>query len=177
MVNTNTITVEPVIKKLQVKETAVMLTATILIQFMIHLIPPVNNIPLGAVLLPMFYIPLIALIFYKFHVGLLAAILGPILNYSLTGSPGLEIVSLLTLELIAFVSVLAFLLRYNKINKVSALIAIIFAKLLSWLVFTTFSPGSESSTNILIQSFINAIPGIFVLALLNILLLYIKDRI
>lgn len=175
MANINSLVVEPAFKKLQVKETYIMLTATIFIQFVVHLIPPINGVPLGAILLPMFYIPLIALIFYKFHVGLLAAVLGPIINYSLTGSPNLEIVSLITLELIVFVLVLSFLLN-NKINKVSALIAILSAKLASWFVFTTLPLSSEFSTSFFVQSFINAIPGIFVLALMNLLLLYIKDK-
>lgn len=176
MVNLNSIAIEPAISKLQIKATVVMLTATVLIQFIMHLIPPVNNVPLGAVLLPMFYVPLIALIFYKFHVGLLIAILGPILNYSLTGNPKLEIVSLLTLELITFVLVLSFLLRYKKINKLNALISILFAKLISWVVFSTFLPG-ELSTNFFFQAFINAIPGIITLSLMSLLLLYIKDKI
>ena len=176
MTHLNSVAIEPTLKKLQVKEIYIMLTATILIQFAVHLIPPINGVPLGAILLPMFYIPLIALIFYKFHVGLLAAVLGPIINYLLTGSPKIEIVFLLTVELIVFVLILLFLLN-NKINKISALIAILSAKLTSWFVFTTLPLSSEFSTGFFVQSFTNAIPGIFVLALMNFLLLYIKDKI
>jgi len=175
MNNINSIAVESVIKKLQILEITVMIAASIFIQFIIHIIPAGGQAPLGAILLPMFYVPLIALIFYNFQAALIVTTVGPIINYFLTGSPKLEIVPLLTFELLVFVLILALLLKSDRINKVSALIAIISAKLASWSVFSLFNL-SGFSASFFINSLIIAIPGIIVLVLMNILLLYIKDR-
>jgi hypothetical protein len=175
MNNLNTVAAEPVTKKLQIIEITALVAATVFVQFIVHLIPSENQVPVGAILLPMFYIPLIALIFYKFHTALFVAAIGPVLNYFLTGSPKPEILPLVTFELLVFVLVLTPLLKINRICKVGALISIIAAKLASWTALSVFI-SSGFSTNIFINSVITAIPGIIVLVSLNILLISIKDR-
>lgn len=175
MNNLYAIAAAPVIKKLQIIEITALIAATVFVQFIVHLIPFGNQVPLGAILLPMFYIPLIALIFYKFYAALIVTAVGPVLNYFLTGSPKPEILPLVTFELLVFVLILTPLLKYNRINKLSALLSIIAAKLASWSALSLFI-SSEFSTNIFINSLITAIPGIIVLELLNILFIYIKDR-
>jgi hypothetical protein len=164
------------IKKLQVKETVLVLFTTIALQFLIHLIPPYNNTPLGAILLPMFFAPLVAIFFFRFHVALLAGILGPTFNYFLTGSPASEIVSLLTIELLVFVIAVSFILRFRKINMAAAPISLILAKLSSWLVALIFPVLGSFSSTFFIQSFVNAIPGILILFLLNVFLLRLRDK-
>ncbi len=176
MNNLSSIAAEPLIKKLQVLEITALLAATVFIQFVVHLIPSGNQVPLGAILLPMFYIPLITLIFYKLHVALVVTAAAPIFNYFLTGSPKPEILPLVTFELLVFVLILTLLLKYNRINKVAAILSIISAKLFSWSVLSLLN-SSGFSTNILLTSIITALPGIIVLALMNIVLIYIKDRI
>lgn len=176
MNNISSIAAEPLIKKLQVLEITALLAATVLIQFVVHLIPSGNQVPPGAILLPMFYIPLIALIFYKFHTALVVTTAAPIFNYFLTGSPKPEILPLVTFELLVFVLILTLLLKFNRINKAAAILSIISAKLLSWFVLALLN-SSGSSFNILLTSIITALPGIIVLALMNIVLIYIKDRI
>ena len=164
------------IKKLQVKETIVVLFATIAIQFLIHFIPPYNNIPIGAILLPMFFAPFVAVIFFRLHVALLAGILGPMFNYLLTGNPTPEIVTLLTLELIIFVFASSFILQFKKINRAAAPISILLAKSASWLIVIAIPIFGVFPAGFFIQLFVNAIPGIFILLILNIFLLRLKDR-
>ena len=177
MSNYNTIALNSdSIKKLQIKETILVLFATIGIQFLIHLIPPYNNTPLGAILLPMFFAPLVAVVFFRLHVALLAGILGPVFNYLITGSPAPEIVSLLTIELMVFVFVSSFILQFKKINIAAAPISIILAKLSSWLIALAFPVIGSFTTGFFIQSLVNAIPGIFILFILNIFLLRLKDK-
>jgi hypothetical protein len=177
MSNYNTIALNSnIIKKLQVKETALVLFATIALQFLIHLIPSYNNTPVGAILLPMFFAPFVAVIFFRLHVALLAGILGPVFNYLITGSPAPEIVSLLTIELMVFVFASSFILRFDKINIAAAPISIILAKLSSWLIALAFPVIGNFTTGFFIQSFISAIPGIFILFILNIFLIRLKDK-
>ena len=89
--------------KIQIKEAAIILGITILMPFIIHLLPIVDNVPIGARLLPIFYAPLIAVIFFRWHVGLLAALLAPVINFLITGSPQWQVVIILTYELTLFV--------------------------------------------------------------------------
>jgi hypothetical protein len=175
MNNLHSLTVESIARKLQIAEITTLIAASICIQFIVHISHSGNNIPLGAVLLPMFYVPLIAIIFYDFKTGLITAAAGPLINYLLTRSPQIEIVPQVTFELIIFVLTFTLLLRYNRLNYFSAVISIISAKLLSWLVFSLFSPSGLSSADF-INPLTIAYPGILILLLLNILLLYIKNR-
>lgn len=175
MNNLHSLTVESAARKLQIAEITTLIAASVCIQFIVHIIHSGNGIPLGAVLLPMFYVPLIALIFYNFKTALITAAAGPLFNYILTRSPEIEIVPQVTFELIIFVLTFTLLLRFNRLNYLSVVISIISAKLLSWSVFSLLNSSGISSAG-LINSLVIAYPGILVLLLLNILLLYIKNR-
>ncbi|MEX0884645.1 MAG: hypothetical protein WDZ72_14340, partial [Cyclobacteriaceae bacterium] len=61
----------------------IVISAAVLLPILIHLIPPVNGIPMGAYLLPMFYIPLISLLIFGRKIALIVAALAPVLNFLL----------------------------------------------------------------------------------------------
>ncbi len=173
--NINSAALEPIVKDLELKGAAILIAATLFIPFIVHLIPPANGIRLGAVLLPMFYVPLIAVIFYKFRTAFIVTAFGPILNYFLTGSPKYEAVPLLTSEVLLFVILFTILLKYNKLNNLSALISILPALIVPPLLFGLFSSSGHSIEHLLI-SLRNAVPGILILTLLNIFLLRLRNN-
>jgi len=78
--------------------------------FMIHLIPPIGGVPIGAIVLAMSYAPLIAIVLFRFHVAMITALLSPLLNSLITGYPKPEIIAILTFELILF-SICAYLIN------------------------------------------------------------------
>ncbi|MFO7445097.1 MAG: hypothetical protein R6W90_01965 [Ignavibacteriaceae bacterium] len=161
------------LKNLQVIEITLLLAVSIVIQFFIHLIPPVEGLPLGQILLPAFYAPLFALMFFRMHVALTTAILTPMINYLITGFPRPEILPLLTIELVIFVVIAYFILQNKNVQLISAMTAVVFAKIVSAvimpLIFTGYAGG------LLFQSLIVAVPGILILSVLNILLLRYKN--
>lgn len=81
---------------------SLVLLAAVFFPFVVHLIPPINGIPIGAFLLPMFYIPFIALFAYNWKLALPIALLAPLFNFLLTGNPNWEFLTVLTLELVLF---------------------------------------------------------------------------
>lgn len=176
MTNTNSILYTELIKKIQIKETVLMLAASTAIPFFIHLIPSFNNVPIGAILLPMFYAPFIAIVFFRLHVALLTGILGPTLNFLLTGSPKQEMLGLFSLELVIFVIATFFMLKQKRIRMITAPVAFIFTKLLSPIIVLTFPFIGTFSMGTFVNSFVNALPGIFVLLVLNITILSLKDK-
>lgn len=175
MDNSTIITVDSAAKRLQVKEIAILIAASVFLQFIIHLIPPAGGVPLGAVLLPMFYIPLIAVIFYKFHTALVVTAFGPILNYIMTGSPELGIVPLLTFEVLLFVLALTVLSKYGRFSSLGALISILAALMISPLVLGLFN-SSGFSASFLLTSLKNAVPGIIIITVMNIFLLRLREK-
>ena len=175
MDNSTILTVESAAKRLQVKEIAILIAASVFLQFIIHLIPPGGGVPLGAVLLPMFYIPLIAVIFYKFHTALVVTAFGPILNYIMTGSPELGIVPLLTFEVLLFVLALTVLSKYGRFSSVGALISLLAALVISPLVLGILNSSGFSASFLLI-SLENAVPGIIIITVMNIFLLRLRNK-
>jgi len=160
------------IKSLQIVETVLLLAGSILLQFSIHFIPA-SGTPLGAILLAMFFAPLIAAIFFKPHVAFTVGILAPLVNYLLTGSPRSEILTLMTIELVVFISFLYLFFYFNKTKKISALFAILIAIIISPSIASLFSTTYQSN---LVQSITTAIPGIILLSLLNYFLVRYKEK-
>jgi len=172
MSNINTSVVNStVIRNLQVVETILLLAASILFQFLIHLIPN-SGTPVGAFLLAMFFAPLIAVIFFKPHTAFIVAIFSPILNYLISGSPLAEILPLITIKLVLFVSCLYLFFNVKSIKKISALFAIIISLSISPFIVTLFSKYSANVLNTLTI----AIPGILLLTLANYFLVRYQEK-
>jgi hypothetical protein len=164
-----------IIKNLQVAETLLLLAVSVLLQFVLHLIPPVNGTPVGMVFLPVFFAPLIALILFRPHVAFIAGVFAPVVNYLLTGAPGPEMLGILTFELVLFVSSAVVLHRSGKTKEFTAVIALLAAKVLSFFIMPLIS-SSVLSFDFLVKSFIMSVPGLLILFLLNKMLLKYKGE-
>ncbi|SHM75405.1 hypothetical protein SAMN04488057_103212 [Cyclobacterium lianum] len=120
------------------------LTAAVLLPVTIHLAPPVQGTPLGAILLPMFYVPLIALVLLGKTPALAAAALSPALNFLISGNDQWSLMLLLTLELVFFTLSLAYL--KNRLGTGWAVLpSLLVAKLIGaaalvWLQYASLSP-------------------------------------
>jgi len=172
MSNVNTSVVNSsVIRNLQVAEIILLLAGSILLQFLIHVIPS-SGTPVGAFLLAMFFAPLIAVVFFKPHTAFLVAILTPILNYFISGSPVTEILPLMTIKLVLFVSCLYLFFNVKSIKKISALFAITISITLSPFIVSLFSSYNE----IILNTLTTAIPGILLLTVVNYFLVRYQEK-
>ncbi len=145
-----------------------------LVPLFIHLFPYSGATPLGAVLLPMFYLPFIALVFFRLRVAFVAAILAPFINYMITGNPALGIVSLLSFELAIFTLVASQFLKNSNVKWITAPLSYVVTKGISSLVVAVgiFNVG-VTSADFFSLSIINGLPGILVLLLINVAVVYI----
>jgi hypothetical protein len=120
----------------------------------------------------MFFAPLIAVVFFKAHTAFIVGILSPVLNYFITDSPRAEILTLMTIELVLFVSLLYLFLNISRIKKISALFAVTTSIALSYPIASLFSGYSGN----LLSSLTTALPGILLLTLLNYLLVRHQEK-
>jgi hypothetical protein len=146
--------------KLQIKESVLVLAFSVLIPVLVHLIPVSGN-P-GAVLLPIFIAPFIAVVFFRLNVGITAALLSPMLNYLLTGSPVSGAVGIITLELSLFVLAAWLLTKFDYIKLFAAPVSIIFAMFITQLISSSLSHFTVVLTA--------GLPGIVIISVINILL-------
>ena len=160
----NTIALKKTLVRWQVKETALILSASVMLPFLIHLIPPIGGIPFGARLLAMFYAPFIAVMLFKPHVAIITGLFSPILNSLLTGYPAPEIVGVLSVELVVFCLVAYLIRRRAKNFRGTAALAYLIA-----LLVVTCAAGASDA--FFLRTVFNALPGIAMLVLMNILLL------
>lgn len=157
----------------QVSAFVATLAAMILLPYVVHLIPPVGGVPLGARLLPIFYAPLVAVILFDWKVGVAASLLAPILNHLLTGSPAVEMVALLTIEVVVFCLVAAVLYRRWPQSIFTGLLAYLGAVVAAalTLLFVPLLPAPP--INFLTSSLATASLGMIVLLVINFLLVQI----
>ena len=127
---------------------------------------------MGAILLPMFYVPLIALLFYRTHVAVIVALLAPVINYLLTGLPHWQFMTLLGFELLVFTLIANRLLHSVVMAWVAAPLAFLLAKIIATSILF-FIPLLESAMPLLYlrNSLSNAIPGILLLWVINVVAL------
>ncbi len=152
------------------KATAVMLAIASVLPWLVHLIPPHQGTPMGAVLLPLFVVPLVALLWYPPSVGLIVATAGPALSFLITGLPQGPMLMLLTLELIIFTLVAGQLLRSTTLRWVAAPLSFLFTKTVSLIVLSLAPFLSQlDPLNYFRTSISVALPGILLLGLINVL--------
>ncbi|MBD3630270.1 hypothetical protein [Cyclobacterium sp.] len=142
------------------------LIAAVLFPILVHLAPPVQGTPIGAILLPMFYVPLIALILLGKTPALAAAALSPALNFLISGNEQLSLMLLLTIELIVFTLSLAYL-KHKLGNGWAVLPSILLAKVIGaagifWLNFLPLTP-----IDYFFNSLYTGLPGIIILFILG----------
>jgi uncharacterized membrane protein len=100
-----------VFRKLTVREALVLLVLAWLIPFLVHLAPWSGARPLGAYLLPVFWATFVAVYFYGTAAGLMTGLFTPALNLLVTGQPEWRMFGSISLELVAFVLVAAWIVR------------------------------------------------------------------
>ena len=149
---------------LQVKETAIILAAAVILPFIVHLFPSSGGVPWGERLLPMFYAPFIAVVFLRPHAGIIAAVLAPILNSLLTGLPAAGRIPMISLRLLLFIVFSYLIISRRKRFWLTAPLAYLVTMLVSGIFL---DPGF---LNLLADSF----SGIIVLLVLNIYLVHLE---
>lgn len=167
-----------IFSRLQIKETVLILALSILIPFLIHLFLAYNGVPVGAIVLAMFFAPYIAIRYFNFHVGIIAALLAPILNYFVTGHPATGLIPLMTLQLALFVISSRLLNEVKVFKYMNTLFAYILTIAVSALVLLIF-PGlmfAASVGSYFESAFITGFPGILLLVLVNVALVQFDKR-
>ncbi|WP_162339878.1 hypothetical protein [Cyclobacterium salsum] len=144
----------------------VTLLAAVLFPIVVHLGPPVQGIPLGAILLPMFYVPLLAFILIDKVPALVAAALSPLLNFLISGNEQWSLVILLSLELMVFTLVISYLFS-KKVPFWAVVPGILLAKVAGAGLILGFGLLPLPPVSYFIQSLYNGLPGILILLLLS----------
>lgn len=163
--------------KFQVKATVAMLLLTSMLPLLIHLIPPYQGTAVGAILLPMFYVPFIAVVFFRLHVGLLAAALAPVLNFLLTGNPQWQIVAMLSFELVAFTLIAYWLLKTKGAGWIAAPLSYLITKVVSSGALLLVPLISDTQPlDFFLTSIHNGIPGILMLCVINVIVLWYQQH-
>ncbi len=150
----------------EIKKTAVILTASVILPFLVHFIPAYGGLPAGARLLPIFYASFVAIVLFKPQVSIINALFAPLLNVLLTGMPAGKIAIVLTFELLFF-TVIAWTirLRYKKFW-LNAPLSYLAAKFISAKFM--FWPFLKSASV--------ALSGLGALLLINIMLLLWEEK-
>jgi hypothetical protein len=157
----------------QLAQTTAVLAATMVLPFLIHLLPNINGNLAGAVLLPIFVAPMIATFLFKKHVAILAGIIAPLLNYLIMGHPAPAMVITLAFEIVAFVLLLSWLKDLRFIKYLAAPLAFLAASLLVTIGLSLLGRMGEPVSTWL--SGVNiALPGILLLGVINVILVQFK---
>jgi hypothetical protein len=154
----------------QIDKIALTVIATILFPILIHLLPFNTQIPIGAIWIPVFYAPFIACLFYRPHVAVIAGICSPLINIILTSRPFQDVTLMLMLELVFFALIATLLLKKIRWFSLISVVSYIAAKFISAVVLgiTPHFAGSSGLT-FWVNSIINALPGLVMLAFINII--------
>lgn len=155
--------------KIQLLETTILLSITLLLPIIIHLIPNWGNHPWGARLLPIYYAPLIAALFYPVHVSLIVALCPPWINLIITGLPKLPYAALMTYELLIYVLFITFLVNLSGRRWFYGPLSYLVAKVIVFLLLFTWPPNYflDSPLSYFENTLLVAIPGIILLGLVN----------
>ncbi|CAN5376584.1 hypothetical protein BH23BAC1_BH23BAC1_12710 [soil metagenome] len=160
------------LEKIQVKATVLILIIACILPLSIHIIPPVQGTPIGAILLPMFYVPFIAIIFFRLHVGVTAAALAPLLNFLITGNPHWQFVFILIFELTVF-TFIAYLLLKDNFKWIAAPLSYLFTKVISSCLLMLI-PLVSSPVDFFLHSVSNGSLGLLILGCINLGALWYK---
>ncbi len=159
----------------QLTETVVILLATMLLPLLVHLLPDLNDQPMGKILLPVFWAPMVAVYFFRRHVAIIAGIFAPLFNFLLLGRPDPDMVLLLSFEVVVFVLLLDALRRVKFMQylavAVSYIVAAAFALLLMFVLGSLSNP-----IGMWISSMQVAVPGIGLMVLANLLILRLQRK-
>lgn len=153
-----------VFKRAGVRETAVLLVLAWLVPMAVHLVPWAGARPLGAHLLPMFWAAFAAVYLFGLRTGLLVGLFAPALNLALTGLPALGRLGPLACEITVFVALVWWLMRRGRTPWYLAPLGYVVAKVASALLLVANGGAAASAGSALPASLLAALPGLAVLA-------------
>ena len=164
--------------KIQLLETTLLLSITLLLPIIFHFIPNWGTPPWGARLLPIYYAPLIAALFYPVHVSLIVALCPPWINLIITGLPKLPFAALMTYELLIFVLFITFLVNLSGRKWFYGPLSYLVAKVTIFLLLFAWPPKYflDSPLTYFENTLFVAIPGIILLGLVNWTVIKIAPR-
>jgi hypothetical protein len=155
---------------------AVAVVATLVFPYLVHLLPAGQGPQVGATYLPIYWAPLLAALLFGFVPALAAAVLGPIVNHWVTGSPPEFLLTSMTLELVSFVVILRLLLTLSPRNVVAAPLAYFASRVLvtaAQHLTTLTAPGTWAGLGSSLQT---ALPGIAILTVVGAVLVWWAGR-
>lgn len=173
----NHTTTQPrLLSKLQITETVVIFIATLMLPFLVHLLPSIGSKPIGAYFLPIFYAPFIGAFLFRRHVALIPALLAPILNHAITGRPAPEVVFIMTCELVIFSLIVSAFKEKAGNFWLLAPLSYIGAKMFSFVLISVVPDLVPAAPiHFVVRSITTAAPGLAALALLNFAALRFKN--
>jgi hypothetical protein len=154
--------------KWELQQTVIMLAISVIMPVMVHMVPSFSAVPIGAMLIPMFYTPLIAIILFRPHMAIIAGLFSPLLNSLLTGNPTTEKILILTFELVLF-SLIAYLIQRRWRYFCGAAV-------LAYVTTVLIVSCMLRSLDFFLSTIANSFVGIIILFLLNIILLQFDDK-
>lgn len=163
-------------RRFVIPATLVTTALAVALPVVVHLLPPVGTVPMGAVLLPLFIAPFVAVFLFHPAAALGASLVTPSLNRALTGQPTAEMATLLTIELCAFTLVALFLRRAWPRSVLSAPLAYLAAKLVAAAVLSFSALIPALPLGYLTTSVVNALPGLALLVVVNLLVVRATGR-
>ena len=152
---------------MDIPRTFVLLCASVLVPYLIHLLPAYQNVPMGARLLPMFYAPLIAVFYMELPVVILVSLSAPLLNYILTGHPLVGNVIAVTVELFLF-STAAVMMSKHKVLRYFIPVSYLMVKLFGAIV--SIGALNHATIHAWVDAVSVALPGVGLLYILVIIL-------
>jgi hypothetical protein len=162
----------------EIREIFIILVFASTLPMLVHLIPWHAKTPIGATWLPIFYAPLVGIILFRPRAGIIAGILAPALNAVITGRPDVQIIYMLTAELVIFTTVASLIYTRYKSFFGTALIAYVAAKFSSSVILGIIPHFAESPGRIgfFLMAVRYSIPGLAILTLVNWLTITYKEK-
>lgn len=155
-----------------ISEYLLFLVLSMVIPFVIHSVPWQGKVPLGAIVLAMFYTPLIAVILSRYRMAIFLSLFSSPLNFLITGHPVRENIIFLTIELTMFSLILVFLYRKNKsffLNPIIGYLASIFITFcFAILIPVIISP--RIPLDFLIGTIFNSFFGLMILGFISLII-------
>lgn len=160
------------------RETLVLMAIAWLVPFLVHLIPWSGSLPLGVHLLPAFWTAFVAVYLYGAGIGVLVALVVPAVNTLTTGLPVSGRVLAMSVELVAYVGLVALALRrwpsLRLIAPLAWLPAYAIALAAQWVV-PAFGPAGNPFAHYA-GTLANVWPGLLVLLALNAVLVRLLPK-
>jgi hypothetical protein len=169
---------ESPINRVRWSETLVLMAAAWLVPFVVHMVPWQGARPAGVYLLPVFWTAFVAVYFDGVAIGLLVALVTPAVNLLLSGLPAADVLGTMTIELVGYVFMSAWMVRRWPGFWLAAPLAYLPAKAVAiaveWVV-----PALHDARNPLTHfkdSLANGVAGLGVLLFINLALVRLVPR-